>query len=82
MKEFKERTDEVLEDARYEPVALTEKGEGQFVVMSAELFKTVYAGSRRAGFTDELTDEQLGIGPAAPVPEGRGQLEDKRGGKE
>ena len=81
LKQFLEDTAAQLDDARYEPVAITESGARQFVVMSAEVFDSLRAGSRRALSTADLTDEQLGSPDAPPLPEGFSRLGEKPGGK-
>jgi hypothetical protein len=69
-REFTENPTGTMNDARYEPVAITEDGKRQLVIMSIEVFESMRRGSRRVLKTSELSEEQIRAIAEAKMPAG------------
>jgi hypothetical protein len=65
----------VREDARYEPIAVTEGGARKLVIMSAEVFASLRRGSRRAVHVSEMTEDDIKAIENAKMPEGLEHLD-------
>lgn len=73
--EFIENPAETLNDARYEPVAITEDGKRQLVIMSIEVFESMRRGSRRVLHVSEMTEEDVREIADSKMPEGPEHLD-------
>jgi prevent-host-death family protein len=75
--EFQRAFDALSDQARREPIVITEKGQDDLVVMSAEEWERLRRRGRRVGLTSELPDEWLEAARQAKVPEEFAELDDE-----
>ena len=74
-REFAENPAETLNDAQYEPVAITENGKRQLVIMSVEVFESMRRSSRRVLHVSEMSEEDIREISDAKMPEGLEHLD-------
>ena len=70
LREFTENPAETLNDARLEPVAITEDGHRQLVIIPIEVFESMRRGSRRVLHVSEMTGEDIKAIAESKMPEG------------
>jgi prevent-host-death family protein len=75
--EFQQAFDALSDQARREPVIITQEGHDDLVVMSAEEWARLRRGERRAGLTSELPEEWVEAARYAKVPEEFAYLDDE-----
>jgi hypothetical protein len=75
LREFTENAAETLNDARYEPVAITEDGKRRLVIMSIEVFESMRRGSRRVLHVSEMTEDDIREIADSKMPEGLEHLD-------
>ena len=72
---FTENPAETLNDARYKPIAITEDGKRQLVIMSIEVFESMRRGARRVLHASEMTEEDIREIADSKMPEGLEHLD-------
>ena len=74
-REFTENPVETMNDARYEPVVITEDGKRRLVIMSIEVFDSMRRGSRRVLHVSEMAEEDVKEIADSKMPEGLEHLD-------